>query len=516
MDLPDQLARYRENVSGLTRAIPVALQPETTDEVRRLVEIANTYHTPLYPISTGGNWGLGSALPVRDQTAIVDCHRMNRIHEVNVDSAYAVVEPGVTQGQLYDYLEQHELPLMINVTGSGRDTSLIGNALERGIGYFSSRADHLSGMEVVLGNGEVIRTGFGHGPESKLTHLYRYGIGPDLGALFAQSNYGIVTRAGFDLLPKADTSMSVIVQLLDESKFEPLFDALVALRRRGIMRTIWHVGNRQRSELAMAPLVYDALRARHPAADPATLREAARAGIAREGFGPWNAVGGVFGPPRLLREVQREIRSSLKGLGRVLFLNDTKIKWAKRLSSALSFVPAIRHKRLLLEAVEPSYGLSKGTPTDTTLKSVLWAAGEDTAGPVENPDHHHSGMLYVLPFIPLSGQAALEVVRDTERIFGAAGFAAYITMNFVNDRAAEAVINLAFDLRDAERVTAARRCVDELTKACMDKGYSLYRIGIQQMDQCVNKDDPFWQTVRDLKRVLDPNHIIAPGRYNLV
>jgi 4-cresol dehydrogenase (hydroxylating) len=36
------------------------------------------------------------------------------------------------------------------------------------------------------------------------------------------------------------------------------------------------------------------------------------------------------------------------------------------------------------------------------------------------------------------------------------------------------------------------------------------------MDLVVRPDDPFWQTVRSLKSALDPDGIIAPGRYNLV
>ena len=50
----------------------------------------------------------------------------------------------------------------------------------------------------------------------------------------------------------------------------------------------------------------------------------------------------------------------------------------------------------------------------------------------------------------------------------------------------------------------------------MEQGYPPYRVGIDSMHHVVKEDDPFWQTVRDLKQVLDPNHIIAPGRYNLV
>jgi 4-cresol dehydrogenase (hydroxylating) len=36
------------------------------------------------------------------------------------------------------------------------------------------------------------------------------------------------------------------------------------------------------------------------------------------------------------------------------------------------------------------------------------------------------------------------------------------------------------------------------------------------MHHVVSEDDSFWRTVRDLKKALDPNNIIAPGRYNLI
>jgi len=50
----------------------------------------------------------------------------------------------------------------------------------------------------------------------------------------------------------------------------------------------------------------------------------------------------------------------------------------------------------------------------------------------------------------------------------------------------------------------------------MEQGYPPYRVGINSMHHVVHENDPFWRTVRDLKKGLDPNGIIAPGRYNLV
>ncbi|TAN38319.1 MAG: hypothetical protein EPN23_02670 [Verrucomicrobia bacterium] len=54
-----------------------------------------------------------------------------------------------------------------------------------------------------------------------------------------------------------------------------------------------------------------------------------------------------------------------------------------------------------------------------------------------------------------------------------------------------------------------------LTRAFIRRGFPPYRIGPQNMKLVVDEHDVFWKTVRDLKRVLDPKGIIAPGRYNL-
>ncbi len=507
------IERLNENVSALTRRVPAVLWPRSTEEVQRVVQLANLHHTPLYPVSCGMNWGLGSSLPVCDETAVVDLRRMNRIHAVDVPHHFADIEPGVTQGQLYDYLQDRQLPLRLNVTGSGRDSSLIGNALERGIGYFATRAGSLSGLEVVLGDGTLVRTGFAHLATSTITHQYPAGIGPDISGLFAQSNFGIVTRAGFSLMPAEGEALSIVAKIADDTRLVPFVEALIGLRRRGVVQTIWHLGNRGRTEIALAPLVADQLRQAQAAATPAALREQARTWIAQERFGAWNAVGGIFGSPALLRHIRREIKAALRGIADVMFLNDRTLAVGERLLNALPSWPLVRRKRLMLQAMKPLYRMAQGIPTDAALKSVYWPVGQDTRQPIRDVDPGYSGMLYVLPFFPLTGEVAREVVELATTTLGAAGFTAYITLNFIDTQVAEAVVNCAFDRRNPEQTAAAHRAINALTDAYIARGYPPYRLGIQQMDKLVNGDDPFWRTVLALKQTLDPHHIIAPGRY---
>ncbi|HXE55069.1 MAG TPA: FAD-dependent oxidoreductase, partial [Tepidisphaeraceae bacterium] len=174
-------ARYRPNVTSLHRQIPLCLRVGTADQIPILVALANEHRIPLYPISTGRNWGLGSKLPVVDGCVVVDLSQLNQIIEVNESERYALIEPGVTQGQLAEYLSTHHPRLTFNVTGSFSETSIVGNVLDRGDGAYA-RIDDLLGVKGVLGSGEPFAVGGVWAQEGSGggSHVSRYVAGPDL------------------------------------------------------------------------------------------------------------------------------------------------------------------------------------------------------------------------------------------------------------------------------------------------------------------------------------------------
>jgi 4-cresol dehydrogenase (hydroxylating) len=506
---PDVLSGAVANVTGLRREVLALARPGCTNDVQRLVAIANRTRIPLYPYSRGCNWGLGSRLPVRDGACLVDLSRMDRIREINAEHRYAVVEPGVTQGQLAEALIARDLPLVLNVIGAGTGTSLIGNALERGIGYFASRAGSLSGLEIVLGNGEVLRTGFGAERDCKLTHIYRHGIGPSLDGLFYQSNFGIVTAAGIELLPRHAHRVSVIAKIRDSARLRALVDAFAELRRREVVRMVTHIGNRHRSIATLAPLVYEQM-------DATRTREAAEAILREEGFGPWSAVCSLAGDRDHVRCGVAAARAALRGIATVSILDDARIEKADRILGALSFLPGARRKRMVLRAVRPIYGLSQGIPTDAPLKALDWAAGfEPRDGPPGNPDLGRAGYLYVLPLFPLEGQIAQWVAEESERRAAARGLEAAMTFNILDERCLELVLSVSFSRAAPDRVAVAHAYAEEMLDLFEAHGYRPYRVAVHQMARVVKKGDLFWETARAIKRALDPNGIIAPGRYSL-
>jgi len=201
----DPFSMIKDEANELVPSAAVA--PDTVEQVQAIVRTANQYKIPLYSISTGKNYAYGGASPNVRGSVIVDLKRMNRVLEVDADRNFALVEPGVAYFDLYRYIQDRGLKLWIDTPDPGWG-SLVGNAMDHGIGYtLGFYRDHMGahcGMEVVLPNGEVMRTGMGAMPGAKTWQEYKHGFGPDPAGLFAQGNYGIVTKMGFRLMPQPE------------------------------------------------------------------------------------------------------------------------------------------------------------------------------------------------------------------------------------------------------------------------------------------------------------------------
>ena len=219
------------------RVPSAAVAPDTVEQVQAIVRIANRYRLPLWTIATGRNLGYGGSAPVYSGSVVVDLKRMNRILEVNDKTHYAVVEPGVSYFDLYRYIQEHKLNVWIDPADPGWG-SPVGNALERGGGRTPMR-DHwnaVCGLEVVLANGEVLRTGMGALPDSEVWHQYKYGFGPIVDGLFSQSNFGIVTRMGLWLMPSPEAYRDGRVMVAQHDDLVPFMETYAYLMNSDILR----------------------------------------------------------------------------------------------------------------------------------------------------------------------------------------------------------------------------------------------------------------------------------------
>jgi len=89
---PAPLPRVHHRNCGV--ASLAALLPSCEADVVAIVSTAARFGIPLYPISTGKNWGYGSANPAVDDCVLVDLSRMDRIVEIDAELGLATIEPG--------------------------------------------------------------------------------------------------------------------------------------------------------------------------------------------------------------------------------------------------------------------------------------------------------------------------------------------------------------------------------------------------------------------------------------
>jgi len=200
-----ELAEFRDPFAHATweeYTASAVVMPTTVEEIQAVLRVANEHRVPLWTHSQGRNNGYGGPAPRVRGSVIVSLRNMNRVLEIDEQCAYAVVEPGVRWFDLYDAIRAggHKLWLSIADLGWG---SVIGNTLDHGVTYLPYGQDMAAqcGMEVVLANGDVLRTGMGAMPGNKSWHLYKRGLGPTPDQLFMQSNYGIVTKMGVWRMP---------------------------------------------------------------------------------------------------------------------------------------------------------------------------------------------------------------------------------------------------------------------------------------------------------------------------
>ncbi len=504
------------NVTGFAQTISGYATPSCREDLVQLVLRSRASGQALYPISTGLNWGYGSNSPVAAGAVIVDLSRMNRIlnaDQISIDNPVALVEPGVTQAQLATFLAKKCPDLTFNVTGSGGDTSILGNTLDRGVGYFGPRKEDLFGLEIVTGTGEVLRTGFRRlGDDSPLAQCHPYGLGPILDGLFFQGNFGIVTSACFRLIPRRPKEVAVSMALRNTKHLASFIDELARLKRDGLLTSVTHIGNKARTQSTLAYGVTHYLEEKCGYSQEKALSEADRA-IALIAPDEWASLAAITGNSGQVRAAIREIRQRIGRIARVMVITDTLLDIGYAVTHALRFIPFARANAAAIHSIRPLHALALGIPTNAPVENLLWKFGR-TDLPAKALDESPCGLLFVNPALPSNGQAVVTVVEELQVVAEKHGHKLYMTLNIETSTSMVAVINLLFDRSNQEEIDRAHRCADDMLACIRRHGLEPYRARVDMMKDVVD-DNEYWRTIRRLKDIFDPDNIIAPGRYNL-
>ncbi len=315
-------ALYRDDYSPFAGSeddpVPAAVvAPASTQEVQQFVKICSDRGIPFWTISTGKNLGFGGAAPMKSNMITLDLKRMNRIIEVNENQAYVVVEPGVSFLDLYRHIQAKGIKLWMNVPSPGWG-SVLANSLEHGTGY-AFQGDHfqnLCGMEVVLPTGDILRTGMGAMENPAQWHTLKYSLGAHLDGLFAQSNLGVVTRAGCWLMPEPEAFISAMVKTYGMEDLIPLVDLTRDMRLRSLLQ------GSVRISVGMTDLAHDEsfdLTGFDAINSPAEMERAMLSVMKEKNLGTWHARMGFYGSEKIVRAQWEEVQNSFRAISGAQF-----------------------------------------------------------------------------------------------------------------------------------------------------------------------------------------------------
>ena len=464
-------------MSRTTREVPCLLKPGSRESLLEVVAVARERNIRIYPVSLGKNWGYGAHLPVEHDCVIVSLEKWKKIGPCDPASAKIYLEPGVSQLELYDYLEKYHPEFTYNVTGAGSDTSIIGNSLERGIGYYRSRANELHGLEVLTIDGEIIKQ------DPRLWHpSHPDGIGTGWESLFFQSNYGIVLGAWFTLLPKQESTTFISIRNFD---LDTLLDDFRALYRERVLNEIVHIADPGRKIYVMKGLIH----ATQPNISEDHVEEVLEQFDSKKNFQGLTA---IHGRKAVARAAVKEIKKIISPSSTLDAFTPEKVKFLAGLTRKMP-IRKIRNVGIFMESIQEILLLSNGNPTNIGHLSISMEG--------DNPNFADEIAVYLNATLPNRANAT----RELRAMLEEKGYKYSITYIVNSEGAVSAIITLHFEVGEAEKVQDALRT---LTVSLIKRGYPPYRAGIDQMKYLGMPD-----ITRKLKDFFDPQHLIAPGRY---
>jgi 4-cresol dehydrogenase (hydroxylating) flavoprotein subunit len=480
----ETLRRYSENtMPGGDRRPAGVVYPASTADVQKIIRSANAHGVPLYPISTGNNIGLGSRSASRAGQVVVDLgYRMNRILEVDERLSFAVVEPGVSYQAMYDELVRRGNKLMLDVTSGPPQGGMLGNALDKGAGY-TPYFDHFGfccGMEVVLGNGAVMRTGDGSLNHNHLVnwHTSKYSFGPILDGLFTQSNFGIVTRMGVWLLPRPPAVQSFHFVFPDDDDLEEIIELARPMKMSNFVPSLFRVAN----DLYLCGSEGESPEYRVSNGKKSISDPGRRALQQKHGLGAWTLSGAFYGPSAAAIEPQiARVRDHFMKSGRARYIAHEDAAKIPPLQVAINAFSGI-----------PSLG---------ELGLLKWRPG--------------GGNIWFLPGTPMDGKIANEFQRLCRKIYEDHGLD-YTVMNVCGARFARGLHVITFNREDPDERARADACYRTMSEEVAKRGVFVGRAPLDYHDMHFAQTMPgFRQACAAIKKALDPNDVIAPGRYGI-
>ncbi|WP_057785924.1 FAD-binding oxidoreductase [Alishewanella sp. WH16-1] len=515
-----ELQSYRYNCEGNPDNVHLVVKVKTESDILALLALARELAQSeqafqVFPISTGRNWGYNSATPNRP-AVILDLGALNKIRVIDANLGLFAVQPGVTQQQLRDFLDQQQLAFMVPVTGAGPSCSILANALERGYGI-TPYTDHfgaVTAMRAILADGSIVQSAVAEldqSAEQLIDHTYKYGVGPYLDGLWTQSNLAIVSELTLRLKAQPQAFEAFYIQFQHDTDFEVAQQIVFQILRdlEGVVGSV-NIMDRRRVAAMMADNPNG--RAAHQ-----VMSDSQVARIAKDYDIPaWTIAGTLYGRSKVVLAAAKEVKLLIAGrASKVLFSSSLLIKAGKL---AVKLFPSLLAKPAkMLASLDAGIDIMRGIPNQVALPLAYWrnpTTIPDRNRPL-NPATDNCGLLWYAPLVPMRAVAMRDYINHIRSVCPRYGIEPMITFTNLRHDMVDSTIPIVFNRNDPVAMQQAKACLHELVSIGLTKGWVPYRLNLEQQAELISDKAMFWQVVKKLKLVLDPNNIISPGRYSL-
>ncbi len=466
---PAVLEEYAADMSFVNMITPdYVVKPRNSDDIAKLVKLANKTLTPLVPVSSGPPHFRGDTVPGTGGAVIVDLSKMKKVIRVDRFHRVAMVEPGVTFGELIPAVEKEGLRLNMPLLPR-KSKTVVGSMLEREPvvmpKYQWDISDPLACIEVVFGSGEMFRTGQAAGPgtieeqwAAGGAQKTPYGPGPaQWNRLIqgAQGTMGIVTWASLrcEILPKLEEPFVV-----GSADLNRLFELVHWLVRQRLVNECLVLNN---TNLA-------AIMAKKWPGDYPDLKD---------NLPPWVLFFNVAGYDYFPEE---RVSSQIKGISDITNrIGVEAVRAVGRVSAAEML------KMVQLPSAEPYWKLRyKGACHD---------------------------IFFITTYDKLEGQISLMYELANEFGYPASDMGIYL-QPIVQGSNCHCEFNLFYDPENPSEAERVEELSSFAVTALMATGAFFSRPYDKSARMIVNRDAAYVDALTRVKEILDPNKVMNPGK----
>jgi FAD/FMN-containing dehydrogenase len=466
---PQMLQAYSQDMSFVNPVRPAyVVTPNKADEVQKIIQLANDTQTPLIPVSSGPPHFRGDTVPGTGGAVIVDLSQMKKVIFIDRARRVAMVEPGVTFGELIPAVNKEGLRLNMPLLPR-KSKSVVGSVLEREPvimpKYQWDISDPLACAGLFFGTGDEFRTGQAAGPGTieeqwAVGGVQKSPYGPGTGSWHrliqgAQGTMGIVTWISMrcEILPSLEEPFVV-----GSSSLDSLLELISWLIRLRNVNECFILNN---TNLA-------AIFAKNYPTDCQNLKDNLPAWTLF-----YNLAGYEFFPEERISAYIKEI-------------NDLT-------------------QRLRMEAVKTVGAVS----ANEILKVVQQPSGE----PYWKLRHKGAcqDIFFLTIYDKLEGQIGVMNHLADKAGYGASNLGIYI-QPVVQGTSCHCEFNLFFNSGNPIESDRVKTLSATATKELMAKGAFFSRPYGENTGMIVNRDAATFVTLHKIKKIFDPNNVMNPGK----